>query len=223
MPPSRKIVVTGAAGALGRTVVERFLHAGDSVIAVHAPRSKPLSIEGAEWVAVDLANRDSVRAFFSARTDVQVVVHCAGGFRWARIEDTNEDDFRFLAAANFESSFYVASAAVPAMRKRSEGVLLFVSSRATQVPATGMSAYAATKAAVNGLVITLAEELKGDGVRVNAVMPSVIDTPANRKDMPHADTTKWVSPEDIAELLFDLSLPKSRSITGALIPITGRL
>ena len=145
MPPSRKIVITGAAGALGRVVAERFIRAGDSVTAIHAPGSTPPPIEGAQWAAVDLSDRDSTRAFFASRADTDAVVHCAGGFRWSRIEDTSAEDFRFLASANFESSFQVAAAAVPAMRKRKDGVLLFISSIATQKPATGMSAYAATK------------------------------------------------------------------------------
>jgi NAD(P)-dependent dehydrogenase (short-subunit alcohol dehydrogenase family) len=223
MPPSRKIVITGAAGALGRVVAERFIRAGDSVTAIHAPGSTPPSIEGAQWAAVDLSDRDSTRAFFASRADTDAVVHCAGGFRWSRIEDTGAEDFRFLASANFESSFQVAAAAVPAMRKRKDGVLLFISSIATLKPAAGMSAYAATKAAVNAMVTTLAEELKADGVRVNALLPSMIDTPANRKDMPDGDPSQWVAPADLAELLYDLTLPKSRSVTGALIPVTGKL
>jgi NAD(P)-dependent dehydrogenase (short-subunit alcohol dehydrogenase family) len=219
----RKIVITGATGALGQCVLARFRGAGDAVIALHAPTQKPAAIDGVEWVAVDVTQRKAVHDFFSKAGDFDAVVHCAGGFRWGHIEDIGPEDFRFLLALNLESSFYVASAVVPAMKKKKNGVLLFISSRATMHPATGMSAYAASKAGVNALVTTLAEELKGDGVRVNAVLPSVIDTPANRKDMPHADMTKWVSPEDLAEVLYDLTLSKSKSITGALIPVYGRI
>jgi NAD(P)-dependent dehydrogenase (short-subunit alcohol dehydrogenase family) len=86
-----------------------------------------------------------------------------------------------------------------------------------------MSAYAASKAALNAMVTTLSAELKQDGIRVNAVMPSIIDTATNRRDMPNADPTKWVAAEDIAEFLYDLTLSKSKSISGALIPIPGRV
>ena len=220
---SRRILVTGATGALGRSVLEKFTKCGDSVVAVHTPNQKPGSMAGVEWVAADLTQRKSVFDLFARVDDLDAVVHCAGGFRFGMIGDISAEDFRFLTSLNFESSYYVASAAVPAMKKRKKGTLLFISSFATLNPASGMSAYAATKAAINGMVTSLAVELKNDGIRVNAILPSVIDTPANRKDMPHADTSKWVSPDDIAELLYDLTLSKSKSITGALIPITGRV
>lgn len=220
---TRKIVITGATGALGQSVLARFREAGDSILAVHSPRQKPAALDGVEWVGADLTQRKSVYDLFAKLDGFDAVVHCAGGFRWGHIDQIPEQDFRFLMALNFESAFYVASAAVPAMKKKKGGTLLFISSRTTLFPTTGMSAYAASKGAVNALVTSLAEELKGDGIRVNAVLPSVIDTPANRKDMPHADPSKWVSPEDLAEILYDLTLSKSKSITGALIPVAGRI
>lgn len=222
-PAARKIIVTGATGSLGQAVLARFLAAGDSVIAIHAPNQKVPATPGVEWFGLDLTVRKSVLDFFARLDQVDAVIHCAGGFRFGHIESITGEDFRFLNAVNFESSYFVASGAVPIMKKKKNGVLLFVSSKATLLPAPGVSAYAATKAAVNTMVMCLAEELKGEGIRVNAILPSVIDTPANRKDMPHADTSKWVSPDDIASILYDLTLPKSRSITGALIPVTGRM
>ncbi len=222
-PSPRKVVITGATGSLGHAVLNRFLEAGDSIIAIHATNQKVPATTGVEWFGLDLTVKKSVADFFSKHDDIDIVVHCAGGFRFGNIENISSEDFRFLTTVNFESSFYVAAAAIPAMKKRKKGVLLFVSSKATMTPSAGMSAYAATKAAVNAMVTSLAEEVKGEGIRVNAVLPSVIDTPVNRKDMPHADASKWVSPEDIAELLYDLTLTKSKSITGALIPINGRV
>jgi NAD(P)-dependent dehydrogenase (short-subunit alcohol dehydrogenase family) len=219
----RKVIITGATGSLGQAVLTRFLEAGDSIIAIHAPNQKVPETPGVKWVGLDLSVRKSVIDFFATLDEVDAVVHCVGGFRWGHIESLTAEDFRFLLSANFESSFYVASGAIPLMKKKKNGTLLFISSKATLSPATGVSAYAATKAAVNAMVTSLAEELKNEGVRVNALLPTVIDTPANRKDMPHADTSKWVSPSDIAQLLYDLTLPKSRSITGALIPVAGRM
>ncbi|MBS1963030.1 MAG: SDR family NAD(P)-dependent oxidoreductase [Bdellovibrionales bacterium] len=220
---SRRVLITGATGALGASVVARFAAAGDAVFAVHTPTQKPASLEGVEWIGADLTVRKSVIDLFAKLDDLDAVVHCAGGFRYGMVDAISGDDFRFLTALNFESAFYVAAAAVPGMKKRKRGSLVFISSMATQNPGAGLSAYAATKAAVNGLVTSLAAELKAEGIRVNAVMPSTIDTPANRKDMPHADTSKWVSPDDLAEILYDLTLPKTKSITGALIAVPGRV
>jgi NAD(P)-dependent dehydrogenase (short-subunit alcohol dehydrogenase family) len=219
----RRIVVTGATGVLGSAVVSRFLDAGDRVIGVHSPGSTPAPHEGVEWKAVDLVDSKSVTKFFADLGEIESVVHCAGGFRFGKIDETSSDDFTFLTRLNFESSFFVAAGAVPGMKKRKRGSLLFISSSVTLNPPAGLSVYAASKSAVNALVQSLASELKSDGIRVNAVLPSVIDTPTNRKDMPDADPKKWVSPQEIAELLYDLTLPKSNSITGALIPIVGRI
>lgn len=220
---SRRILITGATGALGQAVLAKFVAGGDTVIAVHSPNEKPAAVTGVEWVGVDLTQRKPVFDLFGRFDEIDAVVHCAGGFRFGTVDSIAQEDVRFLLALNFESAFWVASAAVPGMKKRKKGTLLFISSLATQNPAAGMSAYAASKAAVNAMVISLAAELKGDGIRVNAVMPSVIDTPSNRKAMPHADASKWVSSDDIADILYDLTLSKSKSITGALIPITGRV
>lgn len=220
---TRRILITGASGALGQSVLAKFVAGGDTVIAVHSPNEKPAAVGGVEWVGADLTQRKSVFDLFARFDEIDAVVHCAGGFRFGSIDSLSAEDLRFLIALNFESAFWVASAAVPGMKKRKKGTLLFVSALATQNPAAGMSAYTASKAALNGMVTSLAVELKADGIRVNAVMPSVIDTPANRKGMPHADASKWVSPDDIAEILYDLTLSKSKSITGALIPIPGRI
>ena len=220
---SRRVLVTGATGALGSAVVAKFVASGDAVVGVHAPDHEPAAQKGVTWAGADLTQRNSVNEMFARAGEVDAVVHCAGGFRYAMADAISTEDLRFLIALIYESSYYVASAAIPALKKRGGGALLFISSLATQSGAPGMSAYSATKAAVNAMVVSLAAELKMSGVLVNAVMPSTIDTAANRKDMPQADPSKWVAPEEIAELLYDLSLPKSKSITGALIAIPGRV
>lgn len=218
---SRSVLITGAAGALGQAVLARFLAAGDSVTAVGSPNTAPPVTKGVEWVQLDLTDGAEVRRRFGTKP-FDVVVHCAGGFRWSLVEALSPEDFRFLMSVNFESAFHLAAAVVPKMRDQKRGVLLFVSSIATQQPAAGMSAYAASKGAINSFVTNLAVELKPDGIRVNAILPSIIDTPANRRDMPKADTSQWIPREQLAEILYDLSLEKSASTTGALIPVTGR-
>jgi NAD(P)-dependent dehydrogenase (short-subunit alcohol dehydrogenase family) len=113
-------------------------------------------------------------------------------------------------------------AAIPHL-KRSGGRIVNVGSAAALKPSVGMGPYAASKAGVHSLTQALAEELKADGVGVNAVLPSIIDTPANRKDMPKADFSAWVAPEDLANVILFLAGESSRAITGALIPVTGRV
>ena len=221
--PSRRILVTGAAGALGRSVVSAFLDHGDRVFGTHFPGHPPKDQNGPEWIAADLSERSEVRALFDRVGGVDAVVHCAGGFRFSTAESISDEDLRFLISVNFESAYFVASAAIPGMKERGGGSLLFVSSLATRTGASGVSAYVATKSAVNGLVLSLSEELKTAGIRVNAVLPSTIDTEANRRDMPKADFSKWVPTAEIAELLRTLTLPKSKSITGALIAMPGGL
>lgn len=218
---SRRILVTGASGALGSAVLEKFISSGDQVIAVHGIHEKPSPKPGALWLSADLTLKKSVDGLFREAGEVQAVVHCAGGFRFGFADTFSEEDFRFLVALNFEAAYYVAAAAIPGMKKRKQGTLLFVSSMATLNPSPGMSVYAATKASVNTLVTTLAAELKSESIQVNAILPSIIDTAANRIAMPSSDFSKWVSPLDLAEILYDLTLPKSKSITGALIPVSG--
>jgi NAD(P)-dependent dehydrogenase (short-subunit alcohol dehydrogenase family) len=220
---SRRVLITGASGALGSAVVTRFLEGGDHVVAVHSSSEKPSPVDQVEWVSADLTQRESVFSLFTRYDGFDAVVHCAGGFRFGNIDTVSQNDVRFLVSLNFESAFWIASAAVPQMKKAKGGTLLFISSLATLNPTPGMSAYAASKAALNAMVTTLSAELKQDGIRVNAVMPSIIDTATNRRDMPNADPTKWVAAEDIAEFLYDLTLSKSKSISGALIPIPGRV
>jgi len=222
MSRSRKILITGASGGLGLAVIEKFAQNGDAVVAVHSPRETPLAVSGVEWVSADLTKKTEVDKIFEKFDGLDAVVHCAGGFRFGMIDSISESDFRFLNSLNFESAFFVARAAVPEIRKRGGGSMLFISSLATQAPSAGMSAYAATKAAVNGMVLSLATELKKEGIRVNAVLPSIIDTPANRSAMPGSDPSTWVSTRDLAQILYRLTLDESKSITGALIPVPGR-
>jgi NAD(P)-dependent dehydrogenase (short-subunit alcohol dehydrogenase family) len=112
---------------------------------------------------------------------------------------------------------------LPPMKKRGFGRIVLVSARATLNPPAGMSAYAASKAGLNALVSSVAEELKDFDININAVMPSMIDTLANRRDMPKADFKKWVSPDALAEIIFSLTQPWGKPIHGALIPVAGRL
>lgn len=223
-------MVTGADGALGRSVRERFQ--ADSG-AAHVIGTRLLASPGAEpelrdgWLSVDLAEPRSVaRAWAllkSAGAEPDVVVHCAGGFRYAPHDVISDADLDFLLAANLKSSLLISRAAIPFMKSRGFGRMVFVGARGALTAAPNMAVYAATKAAVHSLVQSLAEELKGSDITVNAVLPSIIDTPANRRDMAGADFTKWVTPAALAEVILMLTRETGTPISGALIPVPGRV
>lgn len=226
MATVKSVLVTGAQGALGQVVVRRFLGAGCEVSGTDVEIRDPNLMKGefggrVRWIAADLADPGAVSKLIPA--DFDAWVHCAGGFRWARIEDLTDGDLDFLLKANFKSSFHLARHLVPSMKKRGFGRIVLVSARATLQGAAGMSAYSASKAAINLLTECLAEEVKGQDITVNAVLPSIIDTPANRKDMPKADPSAWVSPAQLAEILFSLTQPWGTPVNGALIPVSGRV
>jgi NAD(P)-dependent dehydrogenase (short-subunit alcohol dehydrogenase family) len=223
---TRCVLVTGAQGALGGHVARRFQKAGVKVIGLDH-KSDPAverSLEGVRWLRANLADPAEVKsALAPVAGEVDALVHCAGGFRFSHVAQLTDADFSFLIDANLKSSFHLARELLPGMVQRGYGRLLFVSARATLQPGGGMGAYAATKAGINALVAVLAEETRKTGVNVNAVLPSIIDTPANRKDMPGADPAGWVKPEQLAEILFSLTQPYGDALHGALIPVSGRV
>ncbi len=216
------ILVTGAEGALGSAVTTRFLSAGHEVWGTyHKAKSENSKVR---WVQTDLADPASVKALArecAARVDA--VIHCAGGYRWAPAESTSDADLDFLLGSNLRSAFLLVREFLPKMKERDAGNLVFVSSKQTFGPKHGHAAYAAAKAGLNMLVLTLAEELRSTKINVNAVLPTIIDTPANREAMPDADTSAWVSTQDLASVIYSLTQPESRAVTGSLIPVSGRL
>jgi NAD(P)-dependent dehydrogenase (short-subunit alcohol dehydrogenase family) len=217
------ILITGAEGALGSAVTERFLSAGHEVLATFH-KTAGASAERLRWVQADLSHPDCVSTLARACGDrVDAVVHCAGGYRWAHLDQTTDQDWDFLFSSNLKSAFYVVRAVLPAMKKRNAGRIVFISSKQTLGPNVGHAAYAAAKAGINMLTLTLAEELKKTAINVNAVLPSIIDTPANRKDMPNADTSAWVTTRQLADMIYTLTQTESQAVTGALIPVSGRV
>lgn len=217
------IFVTGAAGALGSAVTKRFLEAGCQVVASFHRRAGE-ALPGLQWVQADLGNPASVRALGPRIRGADAWIHCAGGFRWTPAEKSTDDDLDFLIDANLRSALLLSREILPGMKERGFGRIVFVGSRATlQPPGAGMGPYAATKAGLNQLTLALAEEVRAQDINVNAVLPTVIDTPTNRKDMPEADASAWVPPSQLAEIIFSLTQPWGKPIHGALIPVAGRL
>jgi len=206
----RHVVITGAGGALGSAVVEAFRGAG---AVLHTPRHGEM----------DATDESQVAGTYARLPGLWASVHLAGGFRMAPIGDTALVDFRGQFDLNTVSCFLCCREAVKAMRRSGQGGrIVNVSARAGVVAVGGMIAYTTAKAAVASLTQCLAEEVKGEGILVNAVVPSIIDTPANRKAMPDADPTAWASPAAIAASILQLCAP-AQTETGLLVPAYGRI
>lgn len=228
----RIIVVTGAGGALGGTVVDQFAQYGDEVIGwdVNAPGPGALVEDErrntVQWMKADLTDpgivEDAVETVEQEVGAIDAVVHCAGGFRWSHIDDISTEDIDFLVDTNLRSSLYVARSVLERMKPRKEGRMVFISSRSTISPAAGEAAYAATKAGLNALTRSLADEVKDSEITVNALQPSVIDTPDNREEMSDADFSKWVPRSELAQLIEYLLGEQARSISGSLITVSGQ-
>jgi len=152
-----------------------------------------------------------------------VLLNIAGGFRWIKTEDSHASDFESLFRMNLQSAANAVRAALPALKASSAGRIVNVGALSAEKAAAGMGPYAASKAAVHRLTEALAEELKDSKITVNAVLPSTIDTAQNRADMPKADFSRWVAPADLAEVMLFLASEKATAVTGALIPVRGRV
>jgi len=227
----RTVVVTGGTGALGSAVVAKLLDEG---AVCHVPTSRASAPEDFAFAThdrvrlagnVDLADAASVDAFYAMIPDLWASIHSAGAFAMSPIREAAADVFAAMIKANAATSFLCCNAAARAMlASGTAGRIVNVTARPGLDPRKGaaMSAYAASKAAVAAVTIALAEELKGEGILVNAVAPSTLDTPANRKAMPKADFSKWVSVEAAAEAIVHLASPANATVSGALLPIYGR-
>lgn len=219
----KNVLVTGAEGALGGFVCKRFLAGGYRVFGTYHPKQSAPTGEGITWIATDITDAASVKASISKIGHVDVLAHCAGGFRFANIEQNTDADLDFLLNVNLRSTFLLLRELVPGMKSRNFGRIVLISSRATLQAPGGMSAYAASKAGLNAIVAAVADEVRAHDININAVLPTVIDTPANRSAMPKSDFNTWVKPTELAEIIFSLAEPLGRPVHGALIPVSGRV
>ena len=222
---AKTVAVTGAAGALGRAAVAVLGAAGWTVIGID------LADVPAQGVAlalggVDLTSEDAMAAAAARIRDafgtLEGLVNIAGGFAWETITDGSLSTWDRLYAMNVRSALVATTALLPLLRAGKGGIVNVGAAAATRA-AAGMGAYAASKAGVARLTEALAEELKDDGVRVNAVLPSILDTAANRADMADAAFDRWVSPEQLSNVIAFLLSPQASAVTGALVPVTGRV
>ena len=224
------VAITGAFGALGSAVVRGLLAEGAIVAAIDrtaAPRD-PATLAGAHLFGdVDLASDGgaaaALAAVASALGGLDAVVNIAGGFAWEPLADGQLATWDRMYQMNLRSAVATCQAALPHLFARGGGRIVNIGAAAAAKAGAGMGAYAASKAGVARLTEALAEELKDRGITVNAILPSTIDTPANRADMPKADTSRWVQPQQLADVIAFLLSDKASAVTGALLPVTGRV
>jgi NAD(P)-dependent dehydrogenase (short-subunit alcohol dehydrogenase family) len=228
---NRHVVVTGGTGALGAAVVERLLEAGAAMVHIpahRAPEPAKFALARHECVRiaapVDLASEDAVRSFYRSLPSLWASIHTAGGFAAAPITETSLSDFRQMIETNAVTGFLCCREAVRKMRSNpgGGGRIVNVAAKAALFPAGGLSAYAASKAAVTNLTLSLSEELAAERIWVNAVLPSIMDTPANRAAMAKADFAKWPTVAEVAATIVFLASPQNAVTRGALVPVYGQ-
>jgi NAD(P)-dependent dehydrogenase (short-subunit alcohol dehydrogenase family) len=223
------IVVTGATGALGAGLVDVLLAREATV---YLPMVEPELPKHLAWrdhprvratPNVSLDDEAQVAAFYDSVPALWASIHLVGGFAMAKIADTKLADFEKQWRLNTVTCFLACREAVKAIRKTGAGGrIVNVAARPVQVPTPGMIAYVASKAGVASITQALAAEVLANGILVNAVLPSTIDTPANRAAMPNADYTTWPKPAQIAQTIAFLAAPENGLTTGTLVPVYGR-
>ncbi len=219
------VVVTGAFGVLGASVARAAAARGALVAALDYAPEPRIDLGADIWAlgGVDLSDEGAAANGFAQVAErfgrIDALANIAGGFAWTKVADAAPNVWERLWALNLRTTLNASRAALTHGAKS----IVNVGAATAVKAAAGMGPYAASKAAVHRLTEALADELKDEGVRVNAVLPSIIDTPANRADMPGADFTKWVAPADLAAIILFLLSDEARAVSGALVPVTGRV
>ena len=231
MPLAGKLIaITGGFGILGRSVAHVLNTQGARVVLLDK-MSAPADLESSPdlliFGGVDLSDaasaKDALDGAASALGSLDGLVNVAGGFRWESIESGSVETWDLMYGINLRTSLLASQAALPHLLARGAGRIVNVGALATGQAGMGMGAYAASKAGVSRLTEALAEELKDRNITVNAVLPSIIDTPVNRADMPQSDAARWVQPDQLAQVIAFLLQDASSAVTGALIPVRGRV
>src|SRR5262249_49886422 len=223
---NQTVIVTGGTGALGRVVVGSLLAAGARCRVPYVVETEAASFPHGDRVTLvgncELTSEADVARLYAGLTDLCASIHLAGGFAMGAVADTDLAGLRHMLNINFVTCYLCCRAAVQAFG--STGRIVNVAARPGLEPrsAAGMAPYAASKAAVAAFTQSLAAEVAERGILVNAVAPSIIDTPANRSAMPKADHAAWPKPEEIAATTLFLAAPDNKVTTGAVVPVPGR-
>ena len=221
------IVITGALGALGRVVAESALARGAHVAGIdHAASHAAATPERIELGGVDLSDSAQARKAIDAAAThfgrLDALVNIAGGFTYETVADGDVKSWQRMHALNLLTALNTSHAAIPHLAKSPAARIVNIGAMGALQAGAGMGPYAASKAGVHRLTEALAAEHKGK-ITVNAVLPSTIDTPANRESMPKSDFSKWVRPQELAEVILFLVSDAASAVTGALIPVAGRV
>ena len=228
----RVVLVAGGTGALGRAVSLAFLEKDASVVVSYRRPEELEALRAAAGAAasrldgetVDVTDEAGISQLLARirerHGELDVLVNCVGGYAGgAKVWETDVKTLDQMLALNLRSGWVLARAAVPVMLAAGHGAIVNVASRSAVVHGAGEAAYSASKAAALALYDSLAADLKGSDVRVNSILPSIIDTEANRKAMPKADYSKWPKPEEIARVILFLCSDDAKLIHGAAIPV----
>ncbi|MGH7902413.1 MAG: SDR family NAD(P)-dependent oxidoreductase [Thermodesulfobacteriota bacterium] len=227
-------IITGGTGALGRSVVSAFAEEGARVMCTYViekEKRECLSLtrshkERIHYIKADVTKENQVSRLIKECIDkfkrIDILVNIVGGFVYSYTIDTDEQTWDRMMNMNLKSAFLCLKGVLPYMIKKNYGKIVNISSRPALKGSAGVGAYSASKAGVLNLTETIADEVRNYKINVNAILPSTIDTPANRRDMPDADFSKWVKPEEIAKVIVFLASDDSRPISGAGIPVYGK-
>ena len=216
------VLIAGGSGALGQTVVPACMRAGAHVITAdhHPPTTQGA---GATAMKADVTDEADVRRLVNEvireTGRIDALINLVGGFAMGRVEETDAALWQRMLTMNLTAAFLLSKAVLPGMVERGAGRIIHVSARAAVEPFPGAAAYIVAKSGLVALIRTLSLEQAGSGVTVNGILPATIDTATNRASMPNADTSKWVKPESIAQLIIFLASQEAGQLNGALIPI----
>lgn len=217
------VIVTGAFGALGKAVVAELAKRGHRVAAVDLAPAPAQNDAGLALGGVDLTDEQEVVAAYDQVVEkfggLDALVNIAGGFIWEPVETGSIASWDNMFRINLRTAAVSSSAALPHLLKKG-GAIVNVGAAGAIQPGAGMAPYAASKAGVRALTESLAEEMRGKNIRVNAILPTIIDTPANRASMPDADRAGWVLPASAAKVIAFLLSDEARAITGASLPLS---
>src|SRR5436190_415534 len=221
------IVVTGASGALGKVVAETALTRGARIAGIdYAPAQIPATANRTELGGVDLSDAAQAKKAIDAAAShfgrLDALINIAGGFAFETVAEGDPKTWQRMYALNVMTALNASRAAIPHLSASGAGRIINIGALGALQAGAGMGAYAASKAGVHRLTEALAAEYKGK-ITVNAVLPSIIDTAANRASMPSADFSKWVTPKELADVILFLASDAASGVTGALLPVSGRV
>ncbi len=231
---NRVAIITGGTGALGKAAVSAFLEEGAKVICTYVIdeelKSSSSLMQKYESdlvfvradVTIEKQVAETAHQALQGFGRIDILVTIVGGFTYAKTADTDEQTWDRMMSMNLKSTFLCAKAVLPQMIKQNYGKIINISTRPALKGSAGIGAYSASKAGVLNLTETIADEVQDYDINVNAILPSTIDTPANRKSMPDSDFSTWVKPGEIARVIVFLASDDSKPISGAGIPVYGK-